>query len=277
MGLFRRFLALSVCCTLLAYAQGNTFTKVRYNGGSVSTTVKPDDWDNKLTVTADAITLALKDGKTLTIPPKQVTSLSYGQEAHRRVGTAIGLAMISLGVGVLFLLHKTKLHFIGINYTDTAGKKEGVLLQGDKSNFRAIIVALQGVTGVPVSVSEKERSEIPAGIAVQSVREQEEPKQASEPAPANTVAPLPPASAPAATTAPPAQEASASISITSNPDAADIYVDDAFSGNAPATLKLSPGKHTIRVSCTGYKPWSREITVQAGSEAHLAATLEKLN
>jgi len=272
----KKFLALFMCCTLLAYAQGNTFNKVRYNGGSVSTTVKPDDWDNKLTVTADAITLVLKDGKTLTIPPKQVTSLSYGQEAHRRVGTAIGLAMISLGVGVLFLLHKTKLHFIGINYTDTAGKKEGVLLQGDKSNFRAIIVALQGVTGVPVSVSEKERSEIPAGIAVQSVREPEEPKQASEPMPANTAAP-PPASAPAATTAPPPQGPSASISITSNPDAADIYVDDAFSGNAPATLKLSPGKHTIRASLTGYKPWSREITVEAGSEAHLVATLEKLN
>jgi hypothetical protein len=275
----KKFLALFLCCTLLAYAQGNTFNKVRYNGGSVSTTVKPDDWDNKLTITADAITLALKDGKTLTIPPKQVTSLSYGQEAHRRVGTAIGLAMISLGVGVLFLLHKTKLHFIGINYTDMNGKKEGVLIQGDKSNFRAIIVALQGVTGVPVSVSEKERGEIPAGISVQSVKEPEEPKQAAEPtpAPAGTATPPAASSAPAATTAAPTQEASASISISSNPDAADIYVDDAFSGNAPATLKLSPGKHTIRVSLVGYKPWSREITVQAGSEAHLVATLERLD
>src|SRR5208282_4784830 len=226
----KRILALFLCCTLLAYAQGNKFDKVRYNGGSVSSTVKPDDWDNKLTVSADAIVLALKDGKTVTIPPKQVTSLSYGQEAHRRVGTAIGLALISLGVGILFVLHKTKLHFIGINYADTAGKKEGVLIQGDKSNFRAIIVALQGVTGVPVSVSEKERSEIPAGIAVQSVKEPEETKQASEPAPANTAA-----GTPAATAAVPPQEAPAAISITSNPDAADIYVDDAFSGNAPAT------------------------------------------
>ena len=278
MRFFKGFLSLFLCCTLLAYAQGNTFNKVRYNGGSVSSTVKPDDWDNKLTVTADAIVLALKDGKTLTIPPKQVTSLSYGQEAHRRVGAAIGLALISLGVGILFVLHKTKLHFIGINYADPAGKKEGVLIQGDKSNFRAIIVALQGVTGVPVSVSEKERSEIPAGIAVQSVKVTEETKQASEPAPApanaaNTAA----ASTSAAITAAPPQEASASISMTSNPDGADIYVDDAFSGNAPATLKLSPGKHTIRVSLTAYKPWSREITVQAGSEAHLVATLEKLN
>jgi hypothetical protein len=267
MGLLSRFLAAFVCFTLLTYAQGNTFTKVRYNGGSVSTNVKPDDWDNKLTVTADAIVLALKDGQAVTIPPKQVTSLSYGQEAHRRVGTAIGLAVISLGVGALFALHKTKLHYIGINYTDKDGKKEGVLLQGDKSNFRAMIVALQGVSGAPVSVSEKERSEIPAGITVQSVKEPDEPKQTPQPAATTSTASAISTAAPQVTTA--------SVSVSSSPDAAEIYVDDAFAGNAPATLKLSPGKHAIRVTLAAYKAWSREITVQAGSEAHLVASLEK--
>lgn len=269
MPTLKRLLALFLCLPLLTYGQGNTFTKVRYNGGSLSTTVKPDDWDNKLTVNSDAITLALKDGQTVSIPPKLVTSLSYGQEAHRRVGTAIGLAVLSLGVGLIFLAHKTKLHYIGINYSDKDGKKQGVLIQGDKSNFRAIIVALQGVTGAPVSVSDKERSEIPAGIAVQTTKEPEDTKQPNQPAQVATPT--------APTTAPVPQDAAASISVTSNPDAAEIYVDDAFGGNAPATLKLTPGKHTIRASLPGYKAWSREITVQAGSEAHLVATLEKSN
>ncbi len=273
MAILKRLCVLFLCSTVVLYAQGNTFTKVRYNGGSVSTTVKPDDWDNKLTVNADAIVLALKDGQTVSITPKQVTSLSYGQEAHRRVGTAIGLAVISLGVGALFALHKTKLHYIGVNYTDMDGKKQGLLLQGDKSNFRAIIVALQGVTGAPVSVSEKERSEIPAGITVQTTNEPEDTKPASQPAQVSA----PAAPAPAAASEATSQGVAASISITSNPDAAEIYVDDAFTGNAPAILKLSTGKHTIRVSLTGYKVWSRDITVQSGSEAHLVATLEKLN
>jgi len=48
-------------------------------------------------------------------------------------------------------------------------------------------------------------------------------------------------------------------------------------GNAPATLKLSPGKHTIRVALSGFKEWTREITVLAGSELKLAAALEKQN
>ncbi len=251
-------LPLSLC------SQGNTFTKVRYNGGSVSTTVKPDDWDNKLTVNADAITLVLKDGQTVTILPKQVTSLSYGQEAHRRVGTAIGLAVLSLGVGLLFTLHKTKLHYIGVNYADKDGKNQGVLLQGDKSNFRAIIVALQGVTGAPVAVAEKERSEIPAGISVQTTKEPIEAKGKEKPSATSVGAPV-------------TSEALASISVTSNPDGAEISVDDSFAGNTPSTLKLKPGKHKISVTLAGYKAWTREISVEAGSEVHLTAAIEKQN
>jgi hypothetical protein len=64
--------------------------------------------------------------------------------------------------------------------------------------------------------------------------------------------------------------------VRSSPDGAEVYVDGAFIGNAPATLKLSPGQHTIRVTQSGFKEWSREIAVQAGSEAHLSATLDKV-
>jgi hypothetical protein len=66
-----------------------------------------------------------------------------------------------------------------------------------------------------------------------------------------------------------------SVELISSPDGADIYVDGAFVGNSPATLKLNPGPHAIRVTQSGYKDWSREITVQSGSQAHLTATLER--
>lgn len=72
------------------------------------------------------------------------------------------------------------------------------------------------------------------------------------------------------------QTESATISVSSNPDGADVYADDAFVGNAPATLKLSPGKHIVKVTMAGHKDWSREITAIAGSEAHLKVDLEKL-
>jgi len=69
----------------------------------------------------------------------------------------------------------------------------------------------------------------------------------------------------------------ATISVSSSPDGGDIYADDSFVGSAPATLKLSVGKHTIKVTMAGFKDWSREITALAGSEAHLTASLGKQN
>jgi len=260
MRYFHGVLAAILCCSILAYAEGNTFTRVRYNGGSVPSKVSPKDWDNTLTVTPDAITLLLKDKARVDIPPKSVTSISYGQEAHRRVGTMIALAVLVAPVALFGLFHKTRLHYIGIQYKTPDGKNAGILLQGDKSNYRAMLVALQGVTGVPVSVAEKERSFVPVGVSTSVTRNPEE----STPQPAKAMA----------ENASPA-DGVGTVSLTTSPDGADVYVDGQFNGNSPATLKLKPGKHTIRVSMTGYSDWTREISTDAGSSVHLTATLQK--
>jgi PEGA domain len=73
----------------------------------------------------------------------------------------------------------------------------------------------------------------------------------------------------------PAPPVVGSIEVHSVPDSAEVYADGSFMGNAPATLKLGPGQHTIRVSLNGFKEWSRDLTVQAGSDAHLTANLDK--
>jgi len=259
---FHGALAVILCCSLLAYAEGNSFTRVRYNGGSVASKVDPKDWDNTLTVSPDAITLVLKDKQRVDIPPKSVTSLSYGQEAHRRVGTMIALAVLVAPVALFGLFHKTRLHYIGIQYKTPDGKNAGILLQGDKSNYRAMLVALQGVTGAPVSVAEKERSFVPVGVTTTVAKGTEE----STPAAAKALAENAPATDEAGT-----------VSLSTTPDGADVYVDGQFNGNSPATLKLKPGKHTIRVSMTGYSDWTRDISTDAGSSVHLSATLQKAN
>ena len=146
-----------------------------------------------------------------------------------------------------------------------------MLIQGDKTNFRAIIVALTGVTGLPISVGDKDRNEIPAGVTTQVTKIPDEPKDdkagaKTEESPVKekdtTVTPT---------------EAEAMIALVSTPVGADVNVDNAFIGNAPATLKLKPGKHTIKVVMAGYKDWLREITVMQGSQVNLTATLEKVN
>jgi hypothetical protein len=257
----RQALVCVLVWAVVVQGQGNSFNKVRYNGGSVDSKVDPKDWDNRLTVTSDAITLALKDGKKIDIPPKTVTSISYGQEAHRRVGTMVALAVLVAPVALFGLLHKTRLHYIGIQFATPDSKSAGILLQGDKDNYRAILVALQGVTGVPVSVAEKDREFIPVGVKADVTKGGEEEAQAK----------------PGATSAETkdSEAAKGAVNVSSNPAGADVVLDGAFVGNCPASLKLAAGKHSITVKAAGYKDWSREINVQAGSEVQLTANLEK--
>ena|ERR1051325_5402599 len=252
----KKLLVVFVCGAVAAYAEGNTFTKVRYNGGSVASTVNPKDWGNTLKVTPEAITLVLKDQNKVEIPPKTVTSLSYGQEAHRRVGTMIALAVLVAPVALFGLLHKTRLHYIGVQYKMPDGKNGGILLQGDKDNYRSMLVALQGVTGAPVSVGEKEREFVPVGVTTAVAKDADEKKPATKDEPASGVG---------------------TIVVETAPPGADVYIDDQFYGNGPATLKLRAGKHTIKVKMAGYKDWSRDVTCDVGSEAHLTATLDETN
>lgn len=269
MQILRRLLALLICSSVAVWAQGNSFDRVRYNGGSVDSKVDPKDWHNQLTVTSDMITLALKDGKKFELPPKSVTSLSYGQEAHRRVGTMIALAILVAPVALFGLFHKTRLHYIGIQYTTADNKTGGILLQGDKDNYRAILVSLQGVTGAPVAVSEKDRDFVPVNVRAEVTKGEGEGKGAKE----KTADNKPTEGKPTESAS--AELAKGTVNVSSTPTGGDVLVDGEFVGNSPAVLKLSPGKHAVTVKMSGYKDWSKEITVQSGSEVQLTANLEK--
>lgn len=247
----RFFVCVFLCIAIPAYGQGNTFTKVRYNGGTIPSKVDQKDWHNTLTITSDDINLKLKDGQSLDIPTKNVTGLSYGQEAHRRVGTMVALAVLVAPVALFGLFHKTRLHYIGIDYTDAQGKNAGLLLQGDKDNYRAILQALASSTGQPVAVGDKDREFVPTQVKTKTV------KDADEKAPA-------------------AAEARGSLIVDSTPGSADVSLDGAFVGNAPATLKVPAGKHTVKVSLKGYQDWSKDVTILADSEIKLLAPLDKV-
>jgi hypothetical protein len=101
----------------------------------------------KLTFDSTQIRLAKnKKDAPIMIPVSAVTEISYGQDVHRRVGTAIGLAVVSLGVGALMALSKSKKHYIGLTWDD-GGKKGGIALQADKNDYRGPLAGLEGVTG----------------------------------------------------------------------------------------------------------------------------------
>ncbi len=145
-GKMKRVLALLLCVLvpMTAFAANGNSYKVVYDGGSLAD-VKAGT-GVQLFVTQDAIRVMRDKTELVSIPPGSITEISYGQDVHRRVGAAIGLAVISLGLGALLALSKSKKHFVGLTWAD-GDKKGGLAMQLDKNDYRGILAALEGVTG----------------------------------------------------------------------------------------------------------------------------------
>lgn len=67
---------------------------------------------------------------------------------------------------------------------------------------------------------------------------------------------------------------SASVAVTSEPAAAEIYIDGKFAGQTPSTIPLLTGPHHIEVKLEGRKSWERDLEVMEGSQVTLHPVLE---
>jgi hypothetical protein len=152
-AVIRRTLIGILVLTLAAQGQGNSWNKLRYSGGTVPAKVNPFDWNTTLTVSPDGIVLMFAHRVTVRMSPAQVTALSYGQEAHRRVADMVALSVVATPLALFGILHKSKVHFIGIEYHGDDGKPGAVLLEADKNNYRPILRVLKSLTGKPVQNS----------------------------------------------------------------------------------------------------------------------------
>ena len=141
----KSFLAVVLCLAIpiSVFSSENSY-KVTYDGGSVpdlktGTTVK-------MYIEGTNVKFVKGKNDVLTIPASSITEISYGQDVHRRIGTAVGLAVFSLGIGALTALSKSKKHFVGITWAD-GDKKGGLAMQCDKNDYRGVLAGLEGVSG----------------------------------------------------------------------------------------------------------------------------------
>jgi len=128
---------------VLAAEKGNYYS-VKYDGGSLEHLKAGNDV--RLFLEGDKLRIERDKEQVVVIPVNAVTEVSYGQDVHRRVGAAIGLAVVSLGIGALMALSQSKKHYIGLTWDD-AGKKGGLALQADKNDYRGLLAGLEGITG----------------------------------------------------------------------------------------------------------------------------------
>jgi len=142
----KKLLAVILCVVLptTMLAAADSGYKVSYDGGSIPD-IKPGTNVN-LYFDSELIRVMKNKLAIVSIPTSSVTEITYGQDVHRRVGAAIGLAVVSFGIGALMALTKSKKHYIGITWDD-AGKKGGAAFQADKDEYRGVLTGLEGVTG----------------------------------------------------------------------------------------------------------------------------------
>ena len=140
----KRLLAVLLCALFVTSGFADDGYKVVYDGGSIPGTKTGSGL--KLFIESDHLRFTKDKTELISIPAASVTEISYGQDVHRRVGAAIGLALVSFGIGALMALTKSKKHFIGLTWIN-GEQKGGFAIQCDKSEYRGILAGLEGVSG----------------------------------------------------------------------------------------------------------------------------------
>jgi len=117
---------------------GTSGGRAEYIGGTSSV------FDNKAggrILTSDAAALRFETStRTVEIPYDRIHTLEYGQKVDRRYISA-------MLVSPLFLLAKSRKHFLTVGYNDGDGRAQALIFRVDKSDVRAVLVSLEARTG----------------------------------------------------------------------------------------------------------------------------------
>jgi len=88
----------------------------------------------------DDVLLFQAKGVTVQVPYDKINELEYGQRVGRRYAEAILFSPI-------FLLSKTRKHYLTIGFTDDQGKQQAMIFLVGKNEVRAMLVSLEAKSG----------------------------------------------------------------------------------------------------------------------------------
>jgi len=134
--------ALFLLVVAVGAAPGEDGTKVEYVGG---TGVWKPGKDVRMSV-ADAERLRLE---TVTVAYSRINQIEYGQKVSRSVLPAVVISP-------LFLLNKTRRHFLTVGYLDERGAQQALVFRVPKGDIRAVLASLEARTGLRVTYLDDE-------------------------------------------------------------------------------------------------------------------------
>ena len=133
-----------------AEAADHVWKRLRYQGGTIEAKVNPFDWNTALTTSGTRMQFVFAGQKTVMIDAADVTSLSYGQMAYRRVADMATLSVLLTPVALFGILHQSKDHLVSIQFKSSDGRPCAVLLAVHKDAYRDLLVNLSILTKKPV-------------------------------------------------------------------------------------------------------------------------------
>ena len=72
----------------------------------------------------------------LRVPYEHINMLEYGQKVDRRY-------VVAMLISPMFMLSKSRKHFLTVGYTDDAGREQALIFRVDKDHIRSMLVSLE--------------------------------------------------------------------------------------------------------------------------------------
>lgn len=126
---------------------GGISGKAEYVGGTIGTF--KDKTDGRILTSDKSAFVFSAKGQTVRVPFERINQIEYGQKVERRYLTAVLISP-------LFLLAKSRKHFLTLGYEDAEGKQQAMIFQVSKGDVRSVLVGLEARTGRKVSFQDEE-------------------------------------------------------------------------------------------------------------------------
>lgn len=138
-----------LACLLLAAGAGaaDSAYRAQFVGGTLSGV--PPKSNARLVLTAPEALVFECGGRTLNIVYSRIDSLEYGQTVSRRYAAALLISPI-------FLLSKSRQHFVTIGYTNRDGEQQALIFRVEKGDVRAVLTTLETRSGRRIEYQDDE-------------------------------------------------------------------------------------------------------------------------
>jgi hypothetical protein len=145
----RRVVSIALAAILIAapLVRADDGIDAEYVGGTVA--VLGSKASGKLRTTDELFFDFRCKGREVSVEYGKINLLEYGQNVSRRV-------LLAVAISPLFMLSKSKKHFLTVGYTDTEGKQQAMVFKVSKDRIRAVLVSLEARTGLKVQFQDNE-------------------------------------------------------------------------------------------------------------------------